>query len=181
MKNYLSMVALGLSTSMVKAQIEVQPQNLTITLWPDDSSSDCAAAPDAHAVSFSTSVAPATSYCYNLDELFAPNNTLLSNGYYNYTGRHLTVSGGLLSYTLTNSNSYDFSANYSRLRYHQTNRTGNGDSGAGQNAAIALNVYPDRDCRTDRPGGDDAPPDTPIWNFYGMELPERGGWAMSYH
>ena len=130
---------------------------MIITLSPEDSSSDCAAVPDPRAVSFSTSVAPATSYCYNLDELFAPNNT----------GRHLTVSGGPLSYTLTNSDSYDFSANYSRLRYHQTNRTGNGDSGAGQNAAIALNVYPDRDCRTDRPGGDDAPPDTPIWNFYG--------------
>ncbi|GIZ49755.1 hypothetical protein CKM354_001278200 [Cercospora kikuchii] len=166
MKNAFAVPAIASLSLMVHARTDLQPQqpkNVTIAFLPEGSSSDCAGSADA--ISFSTGMVPVSGICFNLDELFAPNNTLNSTGYYNYTGNLWAVPGPI-SYTLENSEAFDVATNYSRIWYRQTNMTGNGESGSGD-AAIALNIYPGRDCTIDRPGGRDAPPSTPIWPFYG--------------
>ncbi|CAK1367924.1 unnamed protein product [Cercospora beticola] len=103
-------------------------------------------------------MAPSDGICFNLEDLFASNNTLNSTGYYNYTGNLYAVPWPI-SYSLTNIEAFDASANYSNIRYQQTNATGNGESGSGD-AVIALQIYPARNCR-------DAPPEAPLSAFYG--------------
>ncbi|CZT22321.1 uncharacterized protein RCC_08190 [Ramularia collo-cygni] len=121
--------------------------NLTVSFFPEGNidNENTTTCPSTEPVTFSTGSLPIErrSVCFNLPDLFASNNTLNSSGIYNYIGRDGYSIPTNVSYTLTNAQAWDPTANYSRIRYTQTNGS---EDQRGELAAGMFQTYPGLGC-----------------------------------
>ncbi|CZT22320.1 uncharacterized protein RCC_08189 [Ramularia collo-cygni] len=140
-------------------------QNLTVSFFKEGSiaNEDSNACPDTESVTFSTGSVPYSSenICYNLHELFAPNNT--ENNY----------PANSLSYTLSNIQAWDPTANYSRIRYAQSNATTEDQSG--EDAALYFQTYNDLGCKLNRAPGSKFPNPILPWIGWSCQSSSDGG------
>jgi hypothetical protein len=133
---------------------------------------------DKSAPTFSTGTIPdnGRAFCFNLNELFASNNTLGSTGQYNYTGDADRYYDPIseVSYTLSNPTRWNPKTNYSHIRYTQRNVTDDGESEEGGYAAMTITLYPAQGCQQDRAPGTEFPAPILPWFGWNCQSSESG-------
>ncbi|KAI5359849.1 hypothetical protein Slin14017_G094100 [Septoria linicola] len=137
----MALIRLAPSHILLSTAVYAQESSshLTMTFSPNNLST-CADRHSSQGITFTTSSIPLVPECFNLDEIFTSNTS---------SGLILQpIAGGNDPYQLTwkvhNRQIYDPNANYSRIRYQQTNGTGEIPEGAA--AGRRFNAYPGRDC-----------------------------------
>ncbi|KAM0699436.1 hypothetical protein Q7P36_000438 [Cladosporium allicinum] len=119
------------------------PTSLNLTLrflpsTPDSPESTCAYSNTTNALTFTTSTTPKQYHCFNIAELFTGNAT---SGFVNQSRPSEWYDSGLY-WSISNAETFDAQANYSRILYRQAEK----DQEPGSYAVKRVNLYGGLDC-----------------------------------
>ncbi|KAH7399071.1 hypothetical protein DE146DRAFT_656464 [Phaeosphaeria sp. MPI-PUGE-AT-0046c] len=148
------------SVALLSLPVQVHAQNsnglnpnLTLRFFTSSQDDSCDFGATGQAITFTTESIPVLPYCFDLADLFDGNAT---SGFVNQTGNRPNVLGEHgIHWSLSNTEAYDASANYSSVLYRQHISSPNtDDQKPGHRAERRATIYPGKGCTQKDPNDD---------------------------
>jgi len=145
---------------------------LTLRFFITSQDASCDFGSSNQALTFTTGDVPVVSYCFDFDDIFGGNAT---SGFVNQSHNQPLVWGEAgIYWSISNTNAYDASANYSSVLYRQSiSNPITDEQEIGESAAIRTTIYPGKRC-SERDPNDNSTQGLLPWYGFGCLSEEKG-------